>query len=1006
MDLLLQILELLGVSIDALPGQGRRLLRLHTPLGPDALLAERAEVVEQIGPSPTSDDNDEAVTGFRIQLTALAVDADLPLDELVGQPVLLEMETANAGTTLRPWHGHVTQASLLGSDGGLARYELVIEPWLAFLRWRTDSFVFQDMTVPEIVEAVFARLNGQGRLGVAFRWDLADASVYPRRSLCTQYRESDLDFVSRLLAEEGLFWWVEHEGDANAEPFGTHTLVIADHNGAFQPGVEPSARFTQSGAASFSEDGLQQFGPRRKITADSVELASFDYRSVAKRPAGASGEACEAIDTPLTAVDVPGAYAYEDSKQGERLAQRWLEALQAEGQAWHGGGQLRWLAPGVTVEVQEHPLPQPGAFVALSLRHRARSNLGADAQAGLERWLGEVPAWACLAGRHSNHRDEPLYRMEFTAQPVEVPVRAPASAAGLLAKPAVRGTQTAIVVGLDAPLHTDRDHRVKVQFHWQRGAQSSHGLEATSEDNAPASDASGTWVRVATSLAGSNWGTVFAPRLGQEVVVAFIDGDIDRPVVTGGAYNGVGQAQANDSTDAQGNQVAAGAATATGNAPAWFPGEQAAGEAQGHDHPAVLQGHKSQELAASASGTGGYNQWVFDDTPGQNRIELSTTTAATRLQLGHLIQQRDNQRLQPRGHGFDLMTNAFAAVRAGSGALISTHARTPSTSGSQLMDAREARTALQSHQELQKTLSDSAQRHEVKAEKEPTPDKLPTYLAQQGLYDSLGATQSDGDIAFAAPDRPDLVFASPAGIVFATPANQVASVANVAMSSAQDINLNVQRHHATVAAGGAFFFAYGEAKNPSKPNAETGIKLHAATGSVSVQAASGQARFAADQNVEVASTADAVTVGAPEHVLLNGGGSAIEITKGAITITTGGDSKFLAAVKKLGGGAVAKTAGPVLPVAPPLEALPDEKYFGLRWNVASVIGLHPSREQVLDRLPFEIRDTSTGKVISRGQLSELGLTGLVITKAAQKLDLFIGDGDWRLFNNVSHPIHE
>jgi type VI secretion system secreted protein VgrG len=963
MDLLQQILDLLGVSAAGI-GQNARLLRLHTPLGDDVLLAERAEIVEHIGPraidasaeatpaemgsgdvadgadAATADDT--AGAGFAIRLTALATDASLALDELLGQPVLLELMTADSLTALRPWHGHVTQATLLGSDNGLARYELRVQPWLAFLHWRRDSVVFQDMSVVEIVEAVFARYVGQGQLMPAWRWALADTSVYPRRSLCIQYRETDLAFVQRLLAEEGLFCWFEHQGDTSSTSLGAHTLVIADHNGAFAPAAPGSVRYTQSASASFSEDGLQRFSPRRALATDSIELSSYDYRGLGLRPVAAA--AAQIGDVPLTAVDVPGVYAYEDTTQGERLAQRWLEALQAPAQRWQGKGQWRALAPGQSFSVLDHPAQPTEPFVALALTHRARSNLGAAAEAGLQRTLGALPGWAGAA-RHAvsrlsarsgalhgldasslgstiaehagrgadprlrNASDEPLYALHFDAQPLSVAVRAPATAAGLSSRPTVHGTQTALVVGLDAPVHTDRDHRVKVQFHWQRGSQSSHGLDTSGDCNAPATDAAGTWVRVAEHWAGDNWGSHFVPRLGQEVVVAFIGGDIDRPVVTGAVYNGIGQAQANDAADAQGNQVAAGNAGASGNAPAWFPGQQPAGDLQGHQHPAVLQGYKSQELQASADGSGGYNQLVFDDTPGANRIELSSTMQASRLQLGALLQQRDNQRLDLRGHGFDLQTNAFGALRAGAGALLSSHARANSTAGDFAVDTREPQTTLQARQQLGSTLAASAQQHEVKASDEPTPDKLPCFVAQQGLYESLQATDG-GDDAYAALGRPDLLLASAAGIVTATPASTVLSASTVSMTAGQDLTVTAQRHHATVAVNGIYLFTYGNASNPNKPNTETGIKLHAASGSVSVQAAAGQVLTAADQNVDVASTADAVTVGAPEHVLLAAGGSALQIEKGAITLTTSNGAKFLAAIKKLDGAGNVNRSAP------------------------------------------------------------------------------------------------
>ena len=222
--------------LSALPTQNARLLRLHTPLGTDALVAERMEVLEAIGPLPQSLGASETLAGdadptaaTQLVVHALAGDTHLELKTLMGQSVLLELLLADG--SLRPWSGHVTRFALLGSDGGLARYRLVIQPWLAFLAHNQDSWVFQDQTVMEIVDDIFKGYAGQGTLKPQWRWDLADASVYPRRSLSIQYQESDLAYVHRLLREEGLFYWWEHDSQGEE---GSHTLVIADHNGAFK----------------------------------------------------------------------------------------------------------------------------------------------------------------------------------------------------------------------------------------------------------------------------------------------------------------------------------------------------------------------------------------------------------------------------------------------------------------------------------------------------------------------------------------------------------------------------------------------------------------------------------------------------------------------------------------------------------------------------------------------------------------------------------------------------
>ena len=432
---------------------------------------------------------------------------------------------------------------------------------------------------------------------------------------------------------------------------------------------------------------------------------------------------------------------------------------------------------------------------------------------------GQVPgglADATLA----NQSDEPLYVCRIHAQRAAVPVRfAGLDAAGLPdprlhPRPTVHGAQTAIVVGVAGePVHTDRDHRVKVQFHWQRGGRASHRLgRGDGDDNAPASEASGTWVRVAAGVAGANWGSVFAPRLGQEVLVQFVAGDIDRAVVVGSLYNGQG------SVDAQGNQLGGAAAGATGNAAAWFPGNARQGRLESHQHSAVLAGYKSQELATSQGGTGGTNQLVLDDSAAGNRIELSSSSAQSRLQLGRLIQQNDNQRLQPRGHGVDFTTIGWGALRAGSGMLISAHGKTGSTSAARSLDSREPQTQIEQSQQLLHTLAESAQKQKAKGGGEPdvvgakkadTARQLANEKALYAAIDSLGGSDQRADSASSdeasigggagqvtAWSRPDLVVAAPSGIAAFTPATLIAAAGNTAMIVAgQDMQFAAQADH-------------------------------------------------------------------------------------------------------------------------------------------------------------------------------------------------------------------
>lgn len=913
------------------PNQNQRLLRLHTPLGPNVLLAERLLGTETIGPRAPGV---EPSAGFKFEVLALSTNAHLRLKDLIGQPVRVDLLTGQSLTALRPFHGHVTAFALLGSDGGLARYKLTVEPWLSVLAHRQDAWVFQDKTVMEILDEVFADYQAQGKLAPAWRWELADASVYARRSLCIQYHESDLAFVQRLMAEEGLICWFEHEA-SEGDTLGQHTLVIADHNGCFKPNVQSRVRYTQSAAASFKEDSITRFDEARRVAPTVLSAASWDHRSVSQPAAEATGdERISAGSLTLALRDQPGAYAYETASQAERLVRRHLEAVQAPGFRYQGEGALRHAACGTTFSLAEHPsVAAADQWVTLTVQHRARNNITTDLSTSLQSLLGKIPqAFGEAQGEQEPRRSErpslfkgpanattePLYLARFLAQDASLPVRGTPclNEQGDLtfARPKVVGTQTAIVVGLGEPVHTDRDGRIKIQFHWQRGAQSALRLDHPSGSNAPGDDSTGTWVRVAQPWAGANWGGHFTPRLGQEVLVSFVEDDIDRPVVIGSAYNGVGSA------DSQGNQVSAGAGTSTGNAGAWFPGTKKSGELEGHQHPQVMAGFKSQSLDASASGTGGYNQLVFDDTPAQARAQLSSTTASSWLQIGHLLQQSDNQRLAKRGHGLDLSSTAYGAVRAGAGLYLSAHARTQgSQAAAQPADARAAVAQLEAAAELTQTLNETAQKHNAKLSDEPQPKDLPVRKGQQSSIESLESDDSRGDAvssdggaeivaiqggagSVSAWSRPELLVSAPGGVGAATPAHVVLSAGtNASFSACHDLNLESQRNTALAVKSGLTLFTYGKAQNADKPNAETGMQLHAASGSVSVQAQANTLHVTADKAVSVCSVTNAITMGSPKHVLLTAGGASLRITNGGIALTTSGSAQFKAAMKELTG---------------------------------------------------------------------------------------------------------
>jgi type VI secretion system VgrG family protein len=763
---------------------------------------------------------------------------------------------------------------------------------------------------------VFSAWDGKGRLAPAWRFQV-DRSLYPQRSLTTQYQESDLAFVQRLMNEEGLFGFFEHAGDPTGAAPGTHTLVIADSNDAFAPNTQGRVRFTQPGAV-MREDSIDRWRTETRLATNAVELRSWDYRARQVRTVGAAGQ----DPFELAGRDVPGVYAYASREHGARIAERQLQALEAGKVVHVGAGTVRTFAPGTTFTLAAHGAYDDTAapFLLVRVRHLAHNNLDADTASTLARHLGHDPIAALndeilsssLHARGKGIAERPVYRNSFDAIPASTPYRnSQVDGHGRLLhpRPAVQGQQTAIVVGPPGTaIHTDRDHRIKVQFHWQRGEASHSRLDHPAPDGhtgAPADDRAGTWVRVATPLApvaGANWGSHALPRVGQEVLVDFLDGNIDRPVVIGAVYNGAGAA------DAQHNTVVGGPGAATGNAGAWFPGAAGA-----HAHAAVLSGLKSQAMQASSNGAGAYSQLVFDDTPGQARVALQRHAKAhqgtAELNLGHLVHQTDNQRLGNVGLGAELKTEHGVAVRAARGLLVATDRA--SADASALESGQAAAQVEQSHA-LQASLAETAGKHNAKLADKSSPDKMPAIEALAKAGDTLGATSTAGDIT--AYDRPQLQLYTPAGIVALTPESTVvAAGATTSITAGQDIGFASQGNLIHSVTAGISLFSYGKVTNGSKPNLETGIRLHAASGKLSAQSQSGQTRLTADKSITVASVAASVNVAAREHVLLTAQGAHIRLSGDDIEVHGPGMIAFKASMKEFDGPQSATAALPYMP---------------------------------------------------------------------------------------------
>ncbi|HEY9097422.1 MAG TPA: type VI secretion system Vgr family protein, partial [Thiobacillus sp.] len=382
------------------------------------------------------------------------------------------------------------------------------------------------------------------------------------------------------------------------------------------------------GDATEAQDTIQHWQPQHQIAPLAYSAQSWDYATLDTRPVMVSHDPrlsrdneLAAITALLTVEDDPGQYSWFDSADGERYATLAQQAFDAYMQTGFGAGTVRSLAPSAHFTLSQRsgswgsfdaPTTDPmaaddNAVRVLAVTHSARNNFDAEFSRIVQQALGggvqHAEGGAPAADATNNNASEaPLYANVFTVVPESVtwrPLALPAlgrrslgALAPLHARPAplwsvpvgatrqlgvARATHsgqprahtcTAIVVGMDgSPLDTDRNHRIKIQYHWQRG-QAAHNRQThpSGDSNAPANETSSTWARIGTPLAGQNYGAVWIPRIGQEVVVAFAHGDMDRPVIVGAVYNGEG------TPDQTGNTQPGGVGAATGNAPLWFNG--------------------------------------------------------------------------------------------------------------------------------------------------------------------------------------------------------------------------------------------------------------------------------------------------------------------------------------------------------------------------------------------------------------------------------------------------
>ncbi len=776
-------------SVFSVDAQHDRLLRMHFPRddGPDrVLLPNRLRAHEEVSRC------------FRVEAELLSDDAQIPLKAMMGRMVTISLVREDG--SLRHFNGYVTEFRFLRADGGFAFYHMVLEPWLAFTKLRKDNVSFHGKSVIELTELTFAHYRQAD-----WRTYVIDAD--PRMTCANQYDETDYNHLHRRWEALGLMYHYEHREDG-------HTLWLYDRSTLVRP-IDPSG-IDDSGtipfrdkAGSLEDDGIREWRAVRRLGSGRVTLSSFDYKNPVVQRSSVESLNEQGDVYPYEVYENTGSYGFRIRDDGERLAQRRMGERDGHRQFFEARGNDRTAQPGRFFKLGGHfsaalrapkrgELAKPSIrdrhYLILSVDHEASNNY----QAGLGAPSNYENTFRCV-------RKDILWRpgRHYNSQPCTYP-----------------GIQTAIVVGPEgAEIHTDGYGRVKVQFHWDR-------LGKYDEN-------SSSWLRVMSPGAGREFGNIRLPRVGEEVAVVFLDGNIDHPVILGALHNYT-------------------------HMPPWKLPEQRA-----------LSGLRSRELGADKGGRRG-NHLVLDDTPGKIQVQLKSDHQCSQLSLGHITRIEDTGgRKDARGEGWELRTDGHGVARAAQGMLITTEAR------------QVARGTIKDMGETAQRLAAAAERHQSLAEKakengaqEAIDGQTDVARQLQTQHDTIRGTA--GSNQFPEFAKPHLVLSSPTGIATATGGDtHISSDRHTSLTSGRDLSL---------ATGTSLFASVRQTFRLFVQNA--GIKMIAAAGDIDVQALSNSIKVLAKLNIT--QSANRITITAKEEVVINGGGSYAKFSGSSIELGTTG----------------------------------------------------------------------------------------------------------------------
>lgn len=473
--------------------QDNRAAAVTTPLGKDKLLLK-----SMIG--------DEAISEpFNYIIEMLSEDGDLKFESLIGEKVTICLNHVEGGKQ-RFFNGIVADLRQSEPLSGLHCYQAQVVPWFWLLKKSSNCRIFRNETIPDILtEKVFKPLGFSGD------YELRVSGSYPMLEHCVQYKETDFAFASRLMEEVGIYYYFTHKD-------GKHTMVLADSKAAHDPCPDfGTIKYIGQINHALAPNEIIRWQQRKQVVSGAFELTDFNFSKPKEKLIPEKKDEKKHSQADFAQVSYEGEYIEDGGKAPASatkftdLAKIRLAALQAEHAVSYADSDCRGLQVGHTFELTDcFRSDQNGDYLITSMSH----------QIELDDYVS--------GGNQGTNKE---YTCTLSAIPDKVDYRP----ARVTPKSRVAGPQTAIVVGKDGEeIHTDEFGRVKIQFHWDRDKD----RDKIKDTDGKKPENRSCWVRVSQNWAGKKWGALFLPRIGQEVIVDFLEGDPDRPIITGRVYNG------------------------------------------------------------------------------------------------------------------------------------------------------------------------------------------------------------------------------------------------------------------------------------------------------------------------------------------------------------------------------------------------------------------------------------------------------------------------------------